>query len=101
FHHAGSAESEDGEVVSGSALAAALPAVHPFAAIGVVVLFPYRRVWLEEIFFLGEEIVGRIEHRTAEPLGREIDQIAEVSHVPIASPMCAPSSHTFRPRTNV
>src|SRR5437016_13228974 len=99
--HAGRAEADDREVVARRALAAALPAVHPFAAVGVLVLLPDRRGRFEEILLFREVVVGRVEHRAAEAFGSEIDQIAEVSHCPVGAPMCAPSSHTFLRRRNV
>ena len=73
----GSAEADDGEVVAGHALAPALPAVHPLAAVGVLVLFPDRLGRLEEVFFLGEEVVVGVKHAAAEALGGEVEKIAE------------------------
>jgi hypothetical protein len=58
--------------VAGHALAAALPAVHPLAAVGVLVLFPDGFVRLEQVLLLGEEVVVRVEHGAAEALGGEV-----------------------------
>src|ERR1043166_1303971 len=99
--HAGRTEADDRVVVAGCALAARLPAVHPLPAVGVLVLFPDRFRLPEKVLLLGEKVVGCVEHGAAEALGGEVDQLAEVSHVPIGVPICAPSSHTLRPRTYV
>jgi len=64
--------------VTGSALAAAFPAVHPLAAVGVLMLFPHRRRRFDQILFLGKEVVGGVEHRAAESFGGEIEQFAKV-----------------------
>ena len=72
------AETDDGEVVAGHALAAALPAIHPLAAVGVLVLFPDRLRGLEQVLLLGEEVVVRVEHAAAEAFGGEIEEVAEV-----------------------
>ena len=77
-HDASYAESQDREVVSGHALAAALPPVHPLPAVRVLVFLPDGRMRLDEIFFLGEEVVVRVEHRAAEALGGEIELVAEI-----------------------
>jgi hypothetical protein len=59
---------------------AALPAIHPLAAIGVLVLFPHRLRGMEEVFLLREVIVCRIQNRPAEALGGKVERVAEVAH---------------------
>src|SRR5262249_29100347 len=56
---------------------AGLPAVHPFAAIGVLVLLPHRCGVADEVFLLGEELVVACDRRTAECIGREIGKREE------------------------
>src|ERR1051326_3030631 len=93
-HHAARAEAHDREVVSGRPLAAALPAVHPLATVGVLVLLPHRRVRLEQIFLLREIVVRRVEHGAAEALRREIERVAKIGHRRIPPP---PGSPVWRP----
>src|SRR6266702_961793 len=94
---AGNAKANRGVIVSGSALAAALPAVHPLAAVGVLRLAPDRLGLFDEVLFFGEEVVGGVEHRAAEALRGEVGKLAEVhrTHCPIGAPSA------FTPRTYV
>src|SRR5712692_10177177 len=78
-HNAWKAETDDGEVVPGHALAAALPSVHPFPALGVFVLLPHRLLRLEQILFWSEEVVRGIQHGAAEALGSEVDEFSKIS----------------------
>src|SRR6266852_5991720 len=72
-HHAaqnaGESEANDGVIVAGDALAAALPSVHPFPALGVVMFLPHRLLGAKEILLGREEIVGGVQHRSAEAFG--------------------------------
>jgi hypothetical protein len=82
-HHpaddAGEAEADEAEVVAGGAAAARLPAVHPFAAVGVLVLEEDRGLRLEQVLLLGEEVVVGPDHGASEALGGEIDELGEGS----------------------
>ena len=76
-HDAGQAETDEAPVVAGAAAAPGLPAVHPFAAIGVLVLTPLRRCRAQERLLRREELVVRQQHRATQPLGGEVDQLRE------------------------
>ena len=51
------AQGEQTPVMAGPAAAASLPAIHPLAAIGVLVLLPDRWARLEQVDRVGEELV--------------------------------------------
>src|SRR5687767_8027214 len=73
----GRTESNYRPVVPRASAAARLPAVHPFAALGICPLAPLGRARLEERFLRSEELVIRRQNRAAEALGREIDEVGE------------------------
>src|SRR5216684_5891744 len=89
-NHTANAEADDGEVMAGSALAATLPAVHPLAAVGVLVFLPDRLDGTEEVFLFSEIIVGRVENGAAEALGGEVESLAKITHRRIHSPIAFP-----------
>src|SRR5689334_14012959 len=101
----GDTELDDAPIVpaSGIAPAAGFPAVHPFAAIGVLALDELAAAGSEKIFLRREEFVAREERLTAEPRGSEVDQILvhHLFHLPVTPPGNAPASKTLTPRTNV
>jgi hypothetical protein len=70
--HAGQTELDDARVVARRAAPAALPAVHPLAAVGVLVLAPDRGLGLEQVLLLGEEVVVGPQHGAAEARGGEV-----------------------------
>src|SRR2546428_2028907 len=72
-NHARNAESNDGEIVTGSSFAAAFPAIPPPSAIGVHALLPMRLRSLQQILFRREKIVSRVKHGTAETVGGEVE----------------------------
>ena len=63
------------------AAAARLPAVHPFAAVGVFVFAPDGIGGKDQAFLRREELVVGGNHRSAKPLGGEIDEVFYTSHV--------------------
>jgi hypothetical protein len=72
------AEADDAPVITGLAAAAGLPAVHPFAAVGVFVLLPHGRVRAQEVVLLGEELVVAEDRGAAVFLGGEVDACGPV-----------------------
>src|SRR5205085_8615187 len=61
-------------VVPGCAATAALPAVHPLAAVGVFVRNENAATGFEEIFLLREELVVSHQRLPSDALRRQIDQ---------------------------
>jgi hypothetical protein len=61
-------------VMSGRAAAARLPAVHPLAAVGVLVGNKDPATGLQEVFLLGEELVVREKREAADAGCSEIDE---------------------------
>ena len=79
---AGQAETNDAPIEAGCAAAAALPAIHPLATIGVLALDKYRRTRLEQVLLGREEVVIRHQHRATNALRRQIDQISKLHNQP-------------------
>ena len=73
---AGRGEPDDGVVMAGAALAAALPAIHPLAVVVVFVGDEDRRRVGEHAPDLGEEIVGGEQRLGAEAGRGEVDGVA-------------------------
>ena len=71
------AQLQHAPVVAGAALAAALPAVHPLAAVGELALDEDAAPGLDQVVGAGEEVVAGAEHLAAESEGGEIDQAGE------------------------
>jgi hypothetical protein len=70
----GQPELDHAPVVAGHPLAAALPAVHPLAALGVLVLDEHAPPRLEQVFLLGEKVVAGRQRPPADALGGQINQ---------------------------
>jgi hypothetical protein len=75
--HAADTEAHEAPVVSGAALSSALPTVHPFAAVGVLVRQEHAATGLEHVLHAGEEVVARGEGASPHLLRGEIDQADE------------------------
>ncbi len=75
--HTRESQADDAPVVTGRALAARLPTVHPFSAVGVFVWNEDRFGGFEQVFFWREEVVTRCERDAADEFGSEIDQARE------------------------
>ena len=70
FDDAAQTQLNNTPVMSRSAPAPRLPPIHPFAAVGVLVSDENSVTRLQEIFFLGEELIVREESGAADP-GRD------------------------------
>ena len=79
-NHAGRTEAKDREVMSGNALAPRFPPIHPLPPVRVLMFLPHRGGRLDEVLLLGEEVVVRVKHGTAQALGGEVDEVGESSH---------------------
>jgi hypothetical protein len=77
------AQLDETEVMSGSALAPALPAVHPLAAIGVLVRNEHPATGLEQILFGCEELVTGRQRQATDTLAGQIDHFGKIAHVPV------------------
>ena len=74
----GAPELEDAPVVSRDLFAAALPAVHPLAALGELPFDEYAAAGLDKVLHAGEEIVRGAERLAAQSCAAgEIDQAGE------------------------
>ena len=66
--------------MSRCAAAARLPAVHPLAAICVLVLDPYWLRSLDQIFLRSKKIIVCGEHTAANAFRGKVEQIGELAH---------------------
>ena len=77
---AGKAQADQAPVVSRRAPAPRLPAVHPLAPVGVLVLAEDRPLGLDEVLLAGEELVVGGDRRAAQALRSEIRKVGESGH---------------------
>ena len=94
---AGRAELQHAPVVAGAALAAALPAVHPLAAVGELALDEDAAPGLDQVVGAGEEVVAGAERLAAEAERGEIDQAGERGSVAAVSLTRPPRCSRARP----
>src|SRR5947209_20602911 len=96
---AGQAQADDADIASGRAAAACLPAVHPLAVVGVLMLAPLGGVRPEQIFLGGEELVVGPHGPAAQRLAGQIGKVGEVTHnsFPPRAPISAPSKILWPP----
>ena len=67
------AEANDAPVQPLGVSPARLPAIHPFAPVGVLAFNENRRRGFEQLFFRRKELVVGKQHRTTEAFGGKID----------------------------
>ena len=70
-------ELQNGPVVAGNAFPAAFPAIHPLAAIDVLVFNKNPAAGLDEVFHLGKKIIAAGQRLASEALGCKIGEVGE------------------------
>ena len=75
--HARCTELDHSDVMPFRALAATFPAVHPLAAVGVLVGDEDGLAGFDQVLLLGEEVIGTPQHSATEALGGEVDEVGE------------------------
>jgi hypothetical protein len=73
FDDARQAQFDDAPVVTGAALSAAFPAVHPFAVFGVFVGNENASAGLEQVLFFSEEFIAANERFAAQFFSRQVN----------------------------
>ena len=76
-NNSGKPETNDAPIKAGRTSPPALPPIHPLAFVGVAPLDPLGRRGFEQVLFLGEVLVGRVEREAARQIGGEIGEVFE------------------------
>ncbi|MEZ4791192.1 MAG: hypothetical protein R2811_14400 [Flavobacteriales bacterium] len=77
FDRTGSTKLDHGNVVPFRAFPAALPAIHPLAAVGVLVGDEDGLAGLDQVLLLGEEVIGTPKDFATKTFGGEVDEVGE------------------------
>jgi hypothetical protein len=65
-------------VMTGGALSATFPAVHPFAPIGVFAFYKNAPSGLNEVFFFCKEVIGGVQYLTSKACGSQVGVLCEI-----------------------
>ena len=77
FYLSGGGQLHYSPVVAGYPLAAAFPAVHPFAAVGVFVSNKYAPTRFDQVFFFSKKIICSKEDFTPQPICCQVGELGE------------------------